>query len=355
MYIQKKINEFRNTDQNLWACGVTPIDDGCSCLINIICPGNEYGNGWLINANIGDSRTVLMQLSTPNNESKFSKVLFASRDHNMLHPERLRFIHENGGRFLDPRSLRQINAAPLLYPVNNSKALFDSFSSSFSSESDLDDTADVFGLEYARIYRQASSVIQEIGCSSRKTLNLSATMGDLVFKIHPAIMSSSPDVSFVQFNTTFGDVAILCATDGLFDHMISDEQITQNMNLASVLHQFVDPAISKKEALLVEDGYPSPSSTIIENNMKIRSSNSTHSMLYPPSSSDNDSINFDKMSGSEYTDGTRDFEDRICDFAEALTEGRMESLMSNLFEQRPSCIGRLDDCTVSICYIPRLL
>ncbi|KAI9209340.1 phosphatase 2C-like domain-containing protein [Polychytrium aggregatum] len=196
-----------------------PIDDGCTLVVNVI-----HG-GWLVNCNVGDSRTIVITSSpqksartepsflmpsfpqrlpspSPTNASGWSPI-FASDDHNMTHPEKLFHIYKNGGEF--------VTSAGVLRQVE----IIDPTSVSATGQPQRRIYTELNG---SRIYRRLTPEIQRVGVSNRRTLNLTATMGDLVFKVEPAVLSVQPDVDFVRLQSD-QDYVVIVATDGVWDHM----------------------------------------------------------------------------------------------------------------------------------------
>jgi serine/threonine protein phosphatase PrpC len=68
-----------------------PIDDGCTMIANVI------RDGYIMNLNLGDSRTVIASLDDAEHY-----LLFASTDHNMTEKHKIWDIYQRGGRFLNP-------------------------------------------------------------------------------------------------------------------------------------------------------------------------------------------------------------------------------------------------------------
>jgi hypothetical protein len=179
--------------------------------------------GYLINCNVGDSRTVLGRrpLSMPGTSisgielgsarsspsARLSSsvghqqvamrgwgVHFVSVDHAPSHPEKALFIHQNGGLFINDNGTRRHVKI---------------------DEKRKKPYPDLVG---ARILRPPDETIKEIGVSHLRTLNLASTMGDLLYKISPAILSSVPDISFVRLTPLYEYVVVI-ATDGVWDHL----------------------------------------------------------------------------------------------------------------------------------------
>lgn len=227
-YLEIKRTEYQAFLSNT---GPKPIDDGCTLNISII------SNGWLINMNVGDSRAVLgvclknkllaaplpiqnyqhkyaahtfsIQPSSSTNKTSIS-TLFASCDHNMTHPHKINHIAEKNGAFIT-------NTSPIKFhriqpPSTRAHRPY----------------SELIG---ARIYIPHSPLPY---LSNRRTLNLSSTMGDLLFK---PTLSSIPDIRFVKLEK--GIKHLLCmGTDGVWDHLqTQSSQDLQNSEFLNHIHE----------------------------------------------------------------------------------------------------------------------
>ncbi|KAJ3093686.1 hypothetical protein HK100_006488, partial [Physocladia obscura] len=170
-----------------------PDDDGCALVAVVV------HNSWLVNLNVGDSRMTLT--SRPkNSHSPHWNTVFTSVDHNMTHPGKVYSIYTSGGHFMSP-SHTLISLNPQHPSVRKDQPYHE--------------------LANARIYRHASAAVKSVGVSHRRTLNLTGTMGDLLFKIEPAVLNGIPDVSFIELDTAWEYVMVL-ATDGIWDHLMDN-------------------------------------------------------------------------------------------------------------------------------------
>ncbi|KAI8924859.1 phosphatase 2C-like domain-containing protein [Entophlyctis helioformis] len=223
-YAAIKVAQYRAWVDAGAAQSKRPCDDGCTMVANIVF------SEWIVNCNVGDSRTVVgaklpwstyaansgapgggsssslsstssapasMFTNKPARASEWIQ-LFSSEDHNMMHPEKVASIHANNGKFLDPQGtcFMQVDIQP--FNVRGMKPYTE--------------------LNGARIFRPISDAIRAVGCSHRRTLNLTATMGDLLFKIKPAILSAAPDIRFIKLEPGM-DYVLVAATDGVWDHL----------------------------------------------------------------------------------------------------------------------------------------
>ena len=247
-YTRVKITEYQEWVKYGSDPSLRPCDDGCTMILNIIQPRT----GWLLNCNVGDSRTVLAKSnyhnhhSTPPNsvtsnysnsdacdddeiedddDDTFSNdyddhcdmlcypkdqwdIIFASIDHNMTNPYKVYSIHQNGGKFLDS------TGSIFLYPTIEHP--FKRIAKGGYPE-----------LSNSRLFRPLSDVVRGVGCSHRRTLNLSGTLGDLLFKIHPPVLVSTPDFSFIKLKPG-KDHLLVIATDGIWDHLSVGDFMRQN-------------------------------------------------------------------------------------------------------------------------------
>ncbi|KAJ1551028.1 hypothetical protein HK096_003579 [Nowakowskiella sp. JEL0078] len=212
-YCAKKVEEYRKWLDVGSPVGLRPVDDGCTMVINI------FVDGWMINCNVGDSRTVVAKRDVSltdqchigaiaesglshvaqQKQSDFS-IIFTSSDHNMTHPEKIYGIHRTGGQFVNPNgTIKHVNVTP---PSNRNNLPYHE-------------------LVGSRIYRPLNEAIRRVGVSHKRTLNLTATMGDLLFKVEPAVLNCRPDITFVNLSDDLAcsEYIVVMATDGVWDHL----------------------------------------------------------------------------------------------------------------------------------------
>jgi len=216
--VDKKFCDMKTEQFRAWKAsgfkGEKPLDDGCTFIVNII-----YKN-MHINCNVGDSRTVLGRRENikrslfSHRENVWSQV-FGSRDHAPELSDMAYHISQNGGIFLNQNGSKRIHGTIVSPQKRGTKPYSD--------------------LVGTRIYRAVNEKINEIGISNMRTLNMGATMGDLLFKIEPAVLSNEPDVTFNKLNTN-KDYLLVIATDGVWDYLKYDYSATQmNNNLLEFL------------------------------------------------------------------------------------------------------------------------
>jgi serine/threonine protein phosphatase PrpC len=197
-----------------------PMDDGCTLVVTVV------HKGYMVNLNVGDSRSVVFsrpctkkgengtdemmmaesEMDSLNGEDGHQTAgvgggdwvpVFSSVDHNMTHPQKVWDIHRNGGHFLNPNgSLKYVHVE---HPSMRQHRPY-------------------VELNGGRIYRHPSEAVRTVGVSHRRTLNLTATMGDLLFKIVPAVLSPVPDIRFMKMDSR-RDYIVVMATDGVWDHL----------------------------------------------------------------------------------------------------------------------------------------
>jgi serine/threonine protein phosphatase PrpC len=266
--------------------GTKVNNDGCTLIINLLV------GEWLVNINVGDSRTILMsapectitngfdinnQLTTAYDSNYKLDVVFASQDHKPYLEHLAREIVEMGGEFVDSVQNRVIRV-------------------------DLDKTKDDgnrhakrLALKHARIrprdyqppagheYWKANSTPnspytingngQQVKVRIRDdkipSLNVARSCGDLDFKMDPKrkIISCEPDITFVRVldhsyrqqvalahegNTTESQSPptmssakprryfLFMSSDGCFDHMHEDVPEKQNRIIAKGLGHFIE-------------------------------------------------------------------------------------------------------------------
>jgi serine/threonine protein phosphatase PrpC len=225
-FCEEKIKEYEEYNKN-GRQGPKPIDDGCTLIVNIIY------DGYLINVNTGDSRTVL---GTKKEKSHFLHKktyeyvpVFSSLDQSPDHPEKAYNVSHNGGIFLSSGGIprKRPNIEPfekrgmVTYPE----------------------------LVGSRIYRPSNKRIEELGINHLMTLNMGGSMGDLLFKIEPAVISCRPDVSFVKIDQSTDNI-LLIATDGIWDHLIWQEPDRQNEKVMNYISKQLSEESEISEEIL---------------------------------------------------------------------------------------------------------
>jgi len=225
-FCEEKEKEYEEYNKN-GRQGKKPVDDGCTLIVNIIY------DGYLINANTGDSRTVLGAKKEKTHflhkkTFEFTPV-FSSLDQSPDHPEKAYNVSHNGGIFLSSGGIprKRPNIEPfekrgmVTYPE----------------------------LVGTRIYRPSNKRIEELGINHLMTLNMGGSMGDLLFKIEPAVISCRPDVSVVKIDSTV-DNMLLIATDCIWDHLNWQEPDKQNEKIMSYISKQLGEDAEVSEELL---------------------------------------------------------------------------------------------------------
>jgi serine/threonine protein phosphatase PrpC len=199
-----------------------PADDGSTLTMNIIL------EGYLINCNVGDSRSILLNSTSKVVNSSITaqniNVSFSSEDHNPGHPRKAYEVFSAGGRFLFNGTT--INVSKLIqHPENRGGVPYETLSN-------------------YRIARPFGWILEELDFPSTTTLNLAGTFGDLFFKHGTPLLHASPDIHFVKLEEEKDHILIM-STDGVFDHMIYQDSVDQN----SLLCYFVLQEILKNNSL----------------------------------------------------------------------------------------------------------
>ncbi|KAG4094968.1 protein serine/threonine phosphatase 2C [Neocallimastix lanati (nom. inval.)] len=225
-FCEEKVQEYEEYNRN-GREGKKPVDDGCTLIVNIIY------DGYLINVNTGDSRTVMGAKKEKTHflhkkTYEFTPV-FSSLDQSPDHPEKAYNVSNNGGIFLSSGGIprKRPNIEPfekrgmVTYPE----------------------------LVGSRIYRPSNKRIEELGINHLMTLNMGGSMGDLLFKIEPAVISCRPDVSIVKIDNTV-DNMLLIATDGIWDHLNWQEPEKQNERIMSYISKQIGEDVEISEEIL---------------------------------------------------------------------------------------------------------
>lgn len=162
-----------------------PLDDGCTLVVNVLC------DGWLVNCNVGDSRTTL---AVRRNELFTWSTVFASEDHSLAHADLVHHIVDCGGEFIDDTTGRPKT-------VRIPQAFY-------------------HALRKSRVRCKPDVAANNIGVPTERALNLGAAMGDLLFKLQRdrPVIRSEPDVTFTRLPDE-GKCLLLMATDGLFNYL----------------------------------------------------------------------------------------------------------------------------------------
>ncbi|RKO98441.1 hypothetical protein CXG81DRAFT_28726 [Caulochytrium protostelioides] len=177
------------------------------------------------------------------------QLLYTSTDHNMRHPHRVSGILAAGAKFVAP-SGRHLSAG-------------DRYVNAAGVEEALEvDPARTRPMTWAgnwRIWRPASEVIAQRRVHNRYTLNLTATMGDLVFKVPPAILDVTPDIAFHRLERGAHYVVVM-ATDGIWDHLACHaESESQNQVVLDAVHAALVPQLELlEEQLAAADVHGAP-------------------------------------------------------------------------------------------------
>ena len=270
-YAATKVAQYQRWMEAGGISSERPTDDGCTMVVNIV------DSEWIVNCNVGDSRTVIgaklpsisreptsdsedddeATLSDSNEEvtGKFSGwiQLFASSDHNMMHPEKISHIHQNGGRFIDPTGTSFVPIAPQPFHERGMKPYVE--------------------LSGTRLMRPFTQSIKAVGCSHRRTLNLTGTMGDLLFKIEPAILTPIPDIRFIKLEPGM-DYVLVAATDGVWDHLrIQYPESVQSDQILSFVTQSIEETLRNNPK--ADNSNPNPSVSPEEPQRQSHDSDST--------------------------------------------------------------------------------
>ncbi|KAG1474673.1 hypothetical protein G6F56_000215 [Rhizopus delemar] len=217
-------------------------NDGCTLILNI------FLGDWMINVNVGDSRTILISAPIPmpgkpdlvntdgvlgmDNDYKMD-VVFASQDHKPYLEHLAREILENGGEFVDSVQNRVIK-------VEVDKLREDRLAKRGS-------------LKNARIRPKGHEVEGEM--ERIPSLNVARSCGDLDFKMNPAhkIISCEPDVTFIKIKKVKKRHFLFMSTDGTFDYMYEETADKQNRAIAKMIGTMIEKGERAGKYLLEED------------------------------------------------------------------------------------------------------
>jgi serine/threonine protein phosphatase PrpC len=224
-------------------------NDGCTLILNI------FLGEWLINVNVGDSRTILVSAPEPtlnrqiktanltgvNSEYKMD-VVFASQDHKPYLEHLARHILENGGEFVDSAHKRVIK-------VQLDKLRDDGRKNNKRGS-----------LKKARIRPKLYNVDDDT--ARTPTLNVARSCGDLDFKMNEErkIISCEPDTTFIRISNQpqAEDKKkkrhfLFMSTDGTFDYMFEEIPEQQNRAIARVMGPMIEDGEKTGKLLLEQD------------------------------------------------------------------------------------------------------
>ncbi|KAI9023766.1 hypothetical protein CLU79DRAFT_827323 [Phycomyces nitens] len=251
-------------------------NDGCTLILNVF-----FGD-WLINVNVGDSRTILISAPEPTggvDKDYLMEVVFASQDHKPYLEHLAREILENGGEFVDSVqnrvikveldklredgnrqakriALKNARIRPKDYQVTHDQTNGDTSVQGWAAQSAVRTTANNVPAWRAREDRIPS-------------LNVARSCGDLDFKLNPKqkIISCEPDVTFIRISdgtpakpkdsedsaeipprTMVTSTAhkekrrhfLFMSTDGTFDYMYEEAPDKQNRVIAKAIGAMVE-------------------------------------------------------------------------------------------------------------------
>ncbi|KAL0074050.1 phosphatase 2C-like domain-containing protein [Phycomyces blakesleeanus] len=265
-------------------------NDGCTLILNVF-----FGD-WLVNVNVGDSRTILISAPEPSSapvtmdypltggvdKDYLMEVVFASQDHKPYLEHLAREILENGGEFVDSVqnriikveldklredgnrqakriALKNARIRPKDYQVTHDQANGDTSVQGWATQSAVRTTANNVPAWRAREDRIPS-------------LNVARSCGDLDFKLNPKqkIISCEPDVTFIRIsdgtpekdpNNNSEDSSkeipprtmvtssahkekrrhfLFMSTDGTFDYMYEEAPDKQNRVIAKAIGAMVE-------------------------------------------------------------------------------------------------------------------
>ncbi|KAG1470631.1 hypothetical protein G6F56_002566 [Rhizopus delemar] len=283
-------------------------NDGCTLIFNI------FLGEWLINVNVGDSRSILISAPEPTpgkpdlvetggllgiDVDYKMDVVFASQDHKPYLEHLAREILENGGEFVDSVQNRLIKVdvdklkedgnrhtkrlalknARIRPKVNNNNIVGDQ---PMTATAVVENTEELFDQEqdsinngWAAQSAVRTTAIQPPGSPPNKnrripSLNVARSCGDLDFKMDPQrkIISCEPDVTFIRIkDQPFGEHTLLLngphkekrrhflfmSTDGTFDYMYEETAERQNRAIAKVIGPMIEDGEKIGKYLLADE------------------------------------------------------------------------------------------------------
>ncbi|KAG0271295.1 Protein phosphatase 1L [Linnemannia exigua] len=192
-----------------------PGSDGTTLIVNI------FIDKWIINLNLGDSRSLLSSRDTIGRWN----VEFHSEDHTPALERLAQTIYANGGEFVTHDD-KVIRFDPNL---RNDKKHRQSLKEARIRV--RDGASNEYGIPYRTKNGQAASV------------NLGACIGDVLYKLDPVnpVLSCKPDITFIDI-TNIQQGFLLMASDGLWDY-VKKAHRTQDQN--GIVSQFVGDKVDR--------------------------------------------------------------------------------------------------------------
>ncbi|KAI8994553.1 phosphatase 2C-like domain-containing protein [Pilobolus umbonatus] len=296
----KRVELKRSNNQDEMDIEPEHVDnDGCTLILNIF-----FGD-WLINVNVGDSRTVLISAPEPSAASQTSienantagidndykmDVVFASQDHKPYLEHLAKEILENGGEFVDSVQNRVIkveldklredgNRHAKRVALKNARIRPKGYQAGLDMSTG--DTTSLGGWATQSAVRTTANTdtTANTSCSAKPlriredripSLNVARSCGDLDFKMDPLrkIISCEPDVTFIRISDQpYVDRTLLLngphkekrrhflfmSTDGTFDYMYEETAERQNRAIAKAIGPMIEDGEKIGKYLLEEE------------------------------------------------------------------------------------------------------
>ncbi|KAI8391690.1 uncharacterized protein BYT42DRAFT_509844 [Radiomyces spectabilis] len=262
-------------------------NDGSTLIINL------FFGSWMVNVNVGDSRSILISAPEPSNTPAATNtnphgypvagavdldykmdVVFASQDHKPYLEHLAREILENGGEFVDSVQNRVIkveldklredgNRHAKRLALKNARIRPKGYhaghdQSNGSAEAETGNTT----AQLTQASSNHASVKSRSNQDRIPSLNVARSCGDLDFKMDPKrkIISCEPDVNFIRIcdddvdkqdenmRTVLTSAAhkgkrrhfLFMSTDGTFDYMYEETAERQNRAIAKVIGPMIE-------------------------------------------------------------------------------------------------------------------
>jgi hypothetical protein len=283
-------------------------NDGCTLIINV------FLGEWLVNINVGDSRSIVISAPEPSKVAPSSienantagidtdykmDVVFASQDHKPYLEHLAREILENGGEFVDSVQNRVIKVEldklkedgnrhtkrialknARIRPKGYHQAGHDHQSTNNGSETAVGGWAAQSAVRTTAQQANNSNIASihhhQYNRRMREdripSLNVARSCGDLDFKMDPKhkIISCEPDVTFIRISDQPQNEAgttilangphkerrrhfLFMSTDGTFDYMYEETADRQNRAIAKVVGPMIEDGEKIGQYLLEEE------------------------------------------------------------------------------------------------------
>ncbi|KAI9023394.1 phosphatase 2C-like domain-containing protein [Hyaloraphidium curvatum] len=221
-----------------------PADDGSTLVLNLVFPDFAEpwsGGEWLLNVNIGDSRTCVLQTQ---HRARFRfEPTFISEDHHPGHPEKAHHIVHGTAASAIIKVSRPGQGQNLTIP----KGLH----AQVGTKEEGPKKRHIEALRAGRVVRTEEylgphSQAVLLGLNVTQHINCGDAMGDLLFKLDPPVFQCKPDMTWVRLEPDRRYI-ICMATDGLWDafKVPTSQFVRQAEEIAGIIQRAMQDEVNR--------------------------------------------------------------------------------------------------------------